>query len=129
MQIISFRLLCLKKHEVVEGKSRKVCCTCCQDYSRAVHYSCENVLKRPDVLSPKLFKELYTIFFQMSNFWHEPLWLPRNVTWDELPPKFHDLIVPIYLAIPLVIIRYDLCCAQKKKKLVGTESGHDVFVL
>ncbi|CAP33831.2 Protein CBR-HYL-1 [Caenorhabditis briggsae] len=41
----------------------------------------------------------------MSYFWHEPYWLPRNVTWPEVPSKFADLLVPIYLAIPLVIIR------------------------
>ncbi|CDO41071.1 TLC domain-containing protein [Caenorhabditis elegans] len=41
----------------------------------------------------------------MSYFWHEPYWLPRNVTWPEVPAKFVDLLVPIYLAIPLVIIR------------------------
>ncbi|CAB3405926.1 unnamed protein product [Caenorhabditis bovis] len=38
-------------------------------------------------------------------FWDETYWLPRNVTWQQLPPKFSDLLVPIYLAVPLVLFR------------------------
>ncbi|CAI5447542.1 unnamed protein product [Caenorhabditis angaria] len=41
----------------------------------------------------------------MINLWTETYWLPRNVSWEELPPKFNDLLVPIYLALPLVVIR------------------------
>ncbi|CAI4228143.1 unnamed protein product [Auanema sp. JU1783] len=38
-------------------------------------------------------------------FWDPALWLPRDVEWHRIPPQFKDLIYPIYLAIPLVIVR------------------------
>lgn len=41
----------------------------------------------------------------MSSFWSPEYWLPRNVSWTEVPPKFHDLIYPVYFAIPILVLR------------------------
>uniref|UniRef100_A0AC34GPZ2 TLC domain-containing protein n=1 Tax=Panagrolaimus sp. ES5 TaxID=591445 RepID=A0AC34GPZ2_9BILA len=40
-----------------------------------------------------------------SSFWDEKYWLPRNASWDKLPPNFYDLIYPIYFSIPILIFR------------------------
>ena len=41
----------------------------------------------------------------MSTFWDAKYWLPRDVDWDQIPPRFGDLIYPIYFAIPILIFR------------------------
>jgi hypothetical protein len=40
-----------------------------------------------------------------SSFWDEKFWLPRNASWNKLPPNFYDLIYPIYFSIPILIFR------------------------
>jgi sphingoid base N-palmitoyltransferase len=38
-------------------------------------------------------------------FWSPEYWLPRNISWSDVPSKFDDLIYPIYFAIPILILR------------------------
>ncbi|CAD6191205.1 unnamed protein product [Caenorhabditis auriculariae] len=51
-------------------------------------------------------------------FWSERYWLPREVTWDQVPSQFSDLAVPIFLAFPMFIIRI------LWESFVGVTIGH-----
>ncbi|CAJ0959392.1 unnamed protein product, partial [Mesorhabditis belari] len=37
--------------------------------------------------------------------WDPSLWLPRNISWDQVPAKTEDLIYPFYFALPFVFFR------------------------
>lgn len=37
--------------------------------------------------------------------WNPEFWLPRGVTWDQLPTHFEDLIYPIMLTFPILVFR------------------------
>lgn len=37
--------------------------------------------------------------------WEPELWLPRNVTWAEVPSKSEDLMYPLIISLPLLLTR------------------------
>lgn len=50
-----------------------------------------------------------------SAFWSTDVWLPPNITWDDIKPNsenkyadYHHLIYPLPMAFTLLLMRYAL---------------------
>lgn len=56
-----------------------------------------------------------TLMNMSSTFWSPDIWLPPNITWDDIKPNsenkyadYQHLIFPLPMALILLFIRYTL---------------------
>lgn len=53
-----------------------------------------------------------------SSFWADKYWLPRADTWADVPANFYHLIYPVYLSLPILVVRIVY------EAFVGLSLGH-----